>query len=61
MGEKKTKPKGWYLREKRKELALQIRMVKRWIESCTDTDRLEDLKEYLWRLEYKEVFLTRKK
>jgi|TARA_R100001460_G_scaffold38192_2_gene72662 hypothetical protein len=60
MGEK-SKPKGWYLKEKRKELAMQIRMVRRWIESCTDIDRIEDLKEYLWRLEYKEIFLARKK
>lgn len=60
MGEK-SKPKGWYLKEKRKELAMQIRMVRRWIESCTDIDRIEDLKEYLWRLEYKEIFLARRK
>ena len=61
MGEKKTKPKGWYLREQRKELALKIRIAKRWIEKCTDSDRLADLKEHLWRLEYRELFLGRKK
>ena len=61
MGEKKAKPRGWYLREQRKELALKIRIAKRWIEQCTDSDRLADLKEHLWRLEYRELFLGGKK
>ena len=61
MSDTKTKPKGWYLKEKRKELALQIRIAKKWIEECTDADRLADLKEHLWRLEHREIFLGRKK
>jgi len=61
MSGEKTKPRGWYLKEKRKELALQIRIAKRWIEECRDPDRLEDLKEHLWRLEYREIFLGKKK
>jgi hypothetical protein len=59
--ETKTKPKGWYLKEKRKELGLQIRIAKKWIEQCTDPDRLADLQEHLWRLEYREIFLGKKK
>ena len=62
MGEKKKiKPKGWYLKEQRKELAIAMRLVNKWIEQCTDEDHLCDLKEYLWRLEYKAVFLGVKK
>ena len=59
--EKKGKPKGWYLREQKKELRHKITLAKRWIEQCTDCDRLEDLKEHLWRLEYREMFMGRKK
>ena len=59
--ETKTKPKGWYLKEKRKELGLQIRIARKWIEQCTDPDRLADLREHLWRLEYREIFLGKKK
>ena len=61
MTDKKGKPKGWYLREQKKELRHKIRLAKRWIEQCTDCDRLEDLKEHLWRLEYREIFLGGKK
>ncbi len=61
MGQKKAKPKGWYLREQKKELSHKITMAKRWIAQCTDPDRLADLKEHLWRLEYREIFLARRK
>ena len=57
----KTKPKGWYMKEKRKDLALQMRIARKWIEECTDPDRLADLKEHLWRLEYREIFLAKRK
>lgn len=60
MEKKKSKPRGWYLREQRKEIALKIRIAKRWIEQCTDPDRLADLKEHLWRLEYREIFLAKR-
>lgn len=60
MEKKKSKPRGWYLREQRKEIALKIRIAKRWIEKCTDPDRLADLKEHLWRLEYREIFLAKR-
>ena len=56
MSGEKTKPKGWYMKEKRKDLALQIRIARKWIEECTDPDRLADLKEHLWRLEYRQIF-----
>ena len=61
MKKKKDRPKGWYKREQRKELAIAMRLVNKWIEQCTDEDHLCDLKEYLWRLEYKAVFLGVKK
>ena len=48
------KPRGYYAREKKKNLAAQIRLALRWIDECTDPDRLECLKEYLWRLRYRE-------
>ena len=61
MGAKNERPRGWDLREQRKELRHKITLAKRWIEQCTDCDRLEDLKEHLWRLEYRELFLGGKK
>ena len=61
MKKRKEKPKGWYRKAQRKELAVAIKLVHKWIEQCTDEDHLCDLKEYLWRLEYKAVFLGVKK
>tara|TARA_A100001391_G_scaffold204438_1_gene200123 strand:+ start:119 stop:304 length:186 start_codon:yes stop_codon:yes gene_type:complete len=57
----KDRPRGWYLREQKKELRHKITLAKRWIEQCTDPDRLADLKEHLWRLEYREIFMGKKK
>ena len=57
----KDRPRGWYLREQKKELRHKITLAKKGIEQCTDADRLADLKEHLWRLEYRELFLGGKK
>ncbi len=61
MGKKNERPRGWYIKEQRKELRHKITLAKRWIEQCTDCDRLADLKEHLWRLEYREMFMGGKK
>jgi hypothetical protein len=37
-------------KEQRKDLFMQIRYTKQWIEQATDPDHVEDLKEHLWRL-----------
>ena len=49
------------MREQKKELRHKITLAKRWIEQCTDPDRLADLKEHLWRLEYREIFMGKRK
>jgi hypothetical protein len=61
MGKTNERPRGWYIKEQRKELRHKITLAKRWIEQCTDPDRLADLKEHLWRLEYREIFMGKKK
>ena len=61
MGKKNERPRGWYIKEQRKELRHKITLVKKWIAECTDCDRLHDLKEHLWRLEYREMFIGKRK
>ena len=37
-------------KEQRKDLFMQIRLTKEWIEKAKDPDHIKDLKEHLWRL-----------